>query len=129
MADKEDQKDCGSTINFIIAVIGFTFFIAWELTKRRQIVDLRLLGQRNFALACIIIFFGYMSYFAPVSRPALAKELEVRSGDIVELRTDSGKLEIPIWILPGQAKWCTVWSRRLRNGISTARPVSCWRRA
>jgi molybdopterin-containing oxidoreductase family iron-sulfur binding subunit len=36
--------------------------------------------------------------------PALAKELEVRSGDIVELRTDSGRLEIPIWILPGQAK-------------------------
>ncbi|HYZ72657.1 MAG TPA: 4Fe-4S dicluster domain-containing protein, partial [Chthoniobacterales bacterium] len=36
--------------------------------------------------------------------PALAKELAVRSGDIVELQTDSGKLEIPIWILPGQAK-------------------------
>jgi len=53
-------------INFIIAVIGFSFFIVWELTEKRPIVDLRLLGQRNFAVACIIIFFGYMSYFAPV---------------------------------------------------------------
>jgi molybdopterin-containing oxidoreductase family iron-sulfur binding subunit len=36
--------------------------------------------------------------------PALAKELEVGNGDIVELRTDSAKVEIPVWILPGQAK-------------------------
>ena len=52
--------------NFIIALIGFTFFVAWELTSERPVVDLRLLGQRNFAVACIVIFFGYMSYFAPV---------------------------------------------------------------
>jgi MoCo/4Fe-4S cofactor protein with predicted Tat translocation signal len=36
--------------------------------------------------------------------PALAKEIDVRSGDIVEIRTETGKLEIPVWILPGQAK-------------------------
>jgi molybdopterin-containing oxidoreductase family iron-sulfur binding subunit len=36
--------------------------------------------------------------------PVLAKELQVRSGDMVEIQTDTGKLEIPIWILPGQAK-------------------------
>jgi MFS transporter, DHA2 family, multidrug resistance protein len=54
------------TINFLIALIGFSFFAAWELTEKRPIVDLRLLGQRNFAVACIIIFFGYMSYFAPI---------------------------------------------------------------
>jgi MoCo/4Fe-4S cofactor protein with predicted Tat translocation signal len=36
--------------------------------------------------------------------PALAKDLDVENGDIVELRTDTGKLEIPVWILPGQAK-------------------------
>jgi MFS family permease len=50
----------------IIAIIGFSFFTAWELTEKRPIVDLRLLGQRNFAVACNIIFFGYMCYFAPV---------------------------------------------------------------
>ena len=52
--------------NFLIALIGFSFFVAWEVTEKRPIVDLRLLGQRNFAVACIVIFFGYMSYFAPV---------------------------------------------------------------
>jgi DHA2 family multidrug resistance protein len=52
--------------NFLIALVGFSFFAAWELTEKRPIVDLRLFGQRNFAVACIIIFFGYMSYFAPI---------------------------------------------------------------
>ncbi|MGA7129301.1 MAG: TAT-variant-translocated molybdopterin oxidoreductase [Chthoniobacterales bacterium] len=37
--------------------------------------------------------------------PALARELQVVNGDMVEIRTDTGALEIPIWILPGQAKW------------------------
>jgi len=41
--------------NFLIAFIGFSFFVAWELTEQRPIVDLRLLGQRNFAVACIVI--------------------------------------------------------------------------
>ena len=36
--------------------------------------------------------------------PALAKDLGVGNGDIVEIRTDTGTMEIPIWILPGQAK-------------------------
>ncbi|MBV8275692.1 MAG: TAT-variant-translocated molybdopterin oxidoreductase, partial [Verrucomicrobia bacterium] len=36
--------------------------------------------------------------------PALAREIDVRSGDIVEIRTEIEKLEIPVWILPGQAK-------------------------
>ena len=37
-----------------------------NLLKNVLIVDLRLFGQRNFAVACTIIFFGYMSYFAPI---------------------------------------------------------------
>ena len=32
--------------NFLIALIGFSFFTAWELTEQRPIVDLRLFGQR-----------------------------------------------------------------------------------
>ncbi|MBV8376874.1 MAG: molybdopterin oxidoreductase, partial [Verrucomicrobia bacterium] len=36
--------------------------------------------------------------------PALAKELQVANGDIVEIRAEAGKIEIPVWIFPGQAK-------------------------
>ena len=36
--------------------------------------------------------------------PALAQELQLNSGDIIEIRTETGTLDIPIWILPGQAK-------------------------
>ena len=35
--------------------------------------------------------------------PALAKELGVGNSDIVEIQTDTGKVEMPVWILPGQA--------------------------
>jgi MoCo/4Fe-4S cofactor protein with predicted Tat translocation signal len=36
--------------------------------------------------------------------PALANELQLVDGEIVEIRNGAAKLEIPIWILPGQAK-------------------------
>jgi MoCo/4Fe-4S cofactor protein with predicted Tat translocation signal len=35
---------------------------------------------------------------------ALANELQIGNGDVIEIRNGSAKLEIPIWILPGQAK-------------------------
>ena len=35
--------------------------------------------------------------------PSLAKELRLVNGDVVEIQTDSGKAEIPVWVLPGQA--------------------------
>jgi molybdopterin-containing oxidoreductase family iron-sulfur binding subunit len=35
--------------------------------------------------------------------PVLANELQVVNGDVVEIRNGEAKIEIPIWILPGQA--------------------------
>src|SRR5262245_18870418 len=37
-----------------------------------------------------------------------AGELGVKNEDIVELRTDSGGLELPVWIVPGIADFCVV---------------------
>jgi Fe-S-cluster-containing dehydrogenase component len=36
--------------------------------------------------------------------PALAQEFQLVNGDFIEIATDKGALEIPVWILPGQAK-------------------------
>jgi molybdopterin-containing oxidoreductase family iron-sulfur binding subunit len=36
--------------------------------------------------------------------PSLAKELQLVNGDVIEIRNGATKLEIPVWILPGQAQ-------------------------
>ena len=46
-----------------IAAVALAAFVAWELTDEHPIVDLRLLGQRNFAVGSICIFIGMVSFF------------------------------------------------------------------
>jgi MoCo/4Fe-4S cofactor protein with predicted Tat translocation signal len=36
--------------------------------------------------------------------PVLANQLQIGNGDVIEIRNGSARLEMPIWILPGQAK-------------------------
>ena len=45
------------------AVIALVAFVAWELTDEHPIVDLRLLGRRNFAIGSICVFVGMVSFF------------------------------------------------------------------
>lgn len=48
----------------IIAAIGCTFFLIWELTERNPIVNLRLFRHRNFAVGVIALIFAYSAFFA-----------------------------------------------------------------
>ena len=52
MIDKGKELDWfGSTqivVLAVVAVVGFAFFLAWELTEEHPIVDLRLFARRNF---------------------------------------------------------------------------------
>ncbi|MHB1565215.1 MAG: DHA2 family efflux MFS transporter permease subunit [Acidiferrobacter sp.] len=50
----------------IIAVVGITIFIAWELTDRHPIVDLRLFAGRNFAIGTIAMSLGYLVFFGGI---------------------------------------------------------------
>jgi DHA2 family multidrug resistance protein len=50
----------------VITVVGFLFFLAWELTEEHPIVDLRLFGQRNFSLATLALSLGYGLFFGNV---------------------------------------------------------------
>ena len=43
----------------LVAVIGGAFFIAWELTDKHPVVDLRLLKQRNFAVGSVCLAIAY----------------------------------------------------------------------
>lgn len=48
----------------IMAVIGLLFFLIWELTEARPIVDLRLFRHRNFAAGALALVFAYSAFYA-----------------------------------------------------------------
>jgi DHA2 family multidrug resistance protein len=50
----------------VVAVVGFLFFLAWELTEDHPIVDLRLFGRRNFAVGALALSMAYGLFFGNV---------------------------------------------------------------
>jgi len=48
----------------IVVLVAFLFFLIWELTEAKPIVDLRLFKGRNFAGGTIAISIGYAVFFA-----------------------------------------------------------------
>jgi DHA2 family multidrug resistance protein len=48
----------------IFALVSFAFFVIWELTEDRPIVNLRLFASRNFAGGTIAISVAYAIFFA-----------------------------------------------------------------
>lgn len=47
----------------IVAVIGFAYFLVWELTVKNPVIDLRLFAGRNFSGGTIAIAVGYGVFF------------------------------------------------------------------
>jgi len=70
MVDKGKELDwfqSGQIITLgVVAVVGFLFFLAWELTEKNPIVDLRLFARRNFWLATVALSVGYGVFFGNV---------------------------------------------------------------
>ncbi len=50
----------------VVSVVSFLFFLAWELTDRHPIVDLRLFGQRNFVVGTLSLSVAYGLFFGNV---------------------------------------------------------------
>jgi MFS transporter, DHA2 family, multidrug resistance protein len=48
----------------IFSLVGFAVFIAWELTEKSPIVDLRIFRYRGFTAAVLAQSFGYAVFFA-----------------------------------------------------------------
>lgn len=48
----------------IMAAIGLLFFLIWELTEARPIVDLRLFRHRNFAAGALALVCAYSAFYA-----------------------------------------------------------------
>jgi len=70
MIDKGKELDWfGSTqivVLALVAVIGFAFFLAWELTEEHPIVDLRLFAGRNFRMGTLALSVAYALFFGNV---------------------------------------------------------------
>ncbi|MET0544217.1 MAG: DHA2 family efflux MFS transporter permease subunit, partial [Variovorax sp.] len=50
----------------VVAVVGFAFFLVWELTEKHPVVDLTLFKRRNFWSGALATAFGYGLFFGNV---------------------------------------------------------------
>jgi DHA2 family multidrug resistance protein len=50
----------------IVAVVGFTLFLVWELTEEHPVVDLTLFKGRNFTVSTVAMLLAYGLFFGNV---------------------------------------------------------------
>ena len=50
----------------VVAVVGFLFFLAWELTDSHPIVDLRLFARPSFAIGTVTLALAYALFFGNI---------------------------------------------------------------
>ncbi len=70
MIDKGKELDWFNSGQIIIlavtAVVAFLFFLAWELTDKHPVVDLRLFARRNFTMGTASLSIAYGLFFGNV---------------------------------------------------------------
>lgn len=70
MVDKGKELDWFASWEIIaltvISLVAFAFFLAWELTEKHPIVDLRLFGRRNFVVGTASLSIAYGLFFGNV---------------------------------------------------------------
>ena len=70
MIDKGKELDWFNSPQIVLlavaAVVGFLFFLAWELTDKHPIVNLRLFARRNFAMGTVSLSVAYGLFFGNV---------------------------------------------------------------
>jgi DHA2 family multidrug resistance protein len=70
MVDKGKELDWFNSPQIVllglVAIVGFAFFLAWELTEKHPIVDLRLFGRLNFAMGSTALAVAYGLFFGNV---------------------------------------------------------------
>src|SRR5271168_185330 len=61
---------------FVLMLVGLVAGILWELHEKEPVVDLRMLKNRNFAVATVAMFFlGFVLYSSTVLIPQFLQEL------------------------------------------------------
>ena len=79
----------------LVSVVALVYFVAWELTEKHPVVDLRLYTQRNFLVGSMILSIGYLVFFGNVV--ILPLWLQTQMGYTA---TWAGLAAAPIGVLP-----------------------------
>ncbi|MBC7730800.1 MAG: DHA2 family efflux MFS transporter permease subunit [Bacteriovorax sp.] len=70
MIDKGKELDWFASGQIVtlatVAVVSFLFFLAWELTEKHPIVDLRLFARRNFTMGTLSLSVAYGLFFGNI---------------------------------------------------------------
>lgn len=70
MVDKGKELDWFNSGQIVVlatvSVVAFLFFLAWELTEKHPIVDLRLFARRNFLVGTMALATAYGLFFGNV---------------------------------------------------------------
>jgi DHA2 family multidrug resistance protein len=97
--DKGEREDWLSS-NFILIfmalmIVGFIAGIWWELRAKEPVLDLRMLKNRNFAVATVAMFFlGFVLYSSTVLIPQLLQQLLGYTAEMAGLALSPGGLVI-----------------------------------
>src|SRR5664279_3500908 len=78
----------------IVALVGFVFFLIWELNEKHPVVDLRLFAGRNFAMGTLCLGMAYGVFFANVVILPLWLQTQLNY-----TATDAGYVLAPVGIL------------------------------
>ncbi|MBP7747679.1 MAG: DHA2 family efflux MFS transporter permease subunit [Phycisphaerae bacterium] len=87
----------------ILFVVGLGFLIAWEMRSKHPIINFRVLGERNLAMACIILFCAFaVVYGASIALPGMLQTLfgydALRAGSVM---SPSGASSMAAMVLVG----------------------------
>ena len=78
----------------IVTLVGFVFFLIWELTDEHPVVDLRLFARANFAFGTLTLAIAYGLFFASIV--ILPLWLQTQMGYTA---TDAGYVLAPVGFL------------------------------
>jgi DHA2 family multidrug resistance protein len=98
MLDKGKELDWFASTQIvtlaIVAIVGFIFFLIWELTDEHPVVDLRLFARPNFAMGSAALAIAYGVFFGNLV--ILPLWLQTQMGYTA---TDAGYVLAPVGIL------------------------------
>ena len=93
--DKGERDDWLSSgfiqVFFVLMLVGIVAGIIWELRHKDPVVDLRMLKDRNFAVATLAMFFlGFVLYSSTVLIPQFLQEMMGYTAELAGLALSPG---------------------------------------
>ena len=93
-------------------LVGIIGAILWELREKEPVVDLRMLKDRNFAIATMAMFFlGFVLYSSTVLIPQLLQQLLGYTAAVGRQGAFAGRRGDHVHDAGGRVYWCPGWIR------------------